>query len=116
MRRLTAATMGLLAAAAVLTGCGSKSSGSASGNATTLTAANISFSPTDIQLKSGKAEITVKNTDGVKHNLTIADLKVNKDLAPGATAKATFTAKPGTYQFHCEYHPSQMKGTVTVGS
>jgi len=117
MRRYAAPAACLLLAATALSGCGSSKSGSAaSANSSTLTAANITYSPTAIQLKAGKAEITVKNTDGVKHNLTISDLKVNKDVDQGKTVTASFTAKPGTYQFHCEYHPNQMKGTITVSS
>ena len=31
-------------------------------------------------------------------------------------AKVTFTAPAaGSYEFHCEYHPATMKGTITVG-
>jgi len=115
MRRLSISALTLVLAAA-LSGCGSSKEGSASSNAASLTAANTSFSPTDLSLKAGKAEISVKNSDSIKHNLTVEGLKVNKDLDPGASATATFTAKAGTYQFHCEYHPQQMKGTITVGS
>jgi plastocyanin len=29
--------------------------------------------------------------------------------------KVVFTAPgPGTYQFHCKYHPTKMRGTVTI--
>ena len=81
-----------------------------------ITAANITYAPTAIAAKAGqKITFALKNMDSFKHNLTIKALKVNKDVLGGATGTATVTLKTkGTYEFHCEYHPQQMKGTITV--
>ena len=81
-----------------------------------ITAANTTYSPTTITLKKGqKVTFALKNTDAFKHNLTIKGLKINTDVNSGKTGVATLTPKvPGTYEFHCEYHPQQMKGTITV--
>jgi plastocyanin len=81
-----------------------------------ITAANFAFSPTTITLKKGqKVTFALKNTDTVKHNLTITALKVNKNVSAGKTGQVTMTLKAaGTYEFHCEYHPQQMKGTIAV--
>ena len=76
---------------------------------------DFSYSPTGVQLTAGSNTIKVTNSGAVKHNLTIEGLKVNQDLAPGSTVAVAVTAKSGTYEFHCEYHPTTMKGTVTVG-
>jgi plastocyanin len=124
-----------LAAVGVLAGCGSSSSsGSGSSGAygktsnstsapaatgtvaDTFTARDFSYSPTSVQLTAGKA-VTLKavNDGAAKHNLTVKGLKVNVDLSPGSTKTVTVTPKAGTYEFHCEYHPTQMKGTITVG-
>jgi hypothetical protein len=38
------------------------------------------------------------------------------EAAAGQQAKLTFTApQSGSLTFHCKYHPTQMKGTFTVG-
>ncbi len=100
------------------TGSGSGSTTSApaaSGPTTTITAKDFAFTPTAIQLTAGGNTLKVTNSDSAKHNLTIEGLKVNKDLPPGATQTVSLTAKAGTYPFHCAYHPTQMKGTITVG-
>jgi plastocyanin len=37
------------------------------------------------------------------------------DVDRGEDIKVTFTAPAaGSYEFHCKYHPTAMKGTVTV--
>ena len=81
-----------------------------------ITAANTTYSPTTIMLKKGqKVTFLLKNTDAIKHNLTVKGLKINADVNGGKTGVATLTLRvPGTYEFHCEYHPQQMKGTIIV--
>jgi plastocyanin len=86
----------------------------AGGPVTTLTAKDFSYSPSDPSLAANAATIHVSNEGAIKHNLTIAGLKVNKDLPPGSKFDISVAAKPGTYEFHCEYHPTTMKGTITV--
>jgi plastocyanin len=104
------------AAGALLAGCGSssKSDSSSGGPTVDLTAANISFDRTQIDVKAGAVTFVVKNNDKIEHNLTVDNGGVNKDVEGGRTVSAKATLKAGTYQFHCEYHPAQMKGTIVV--
>ncbi len=65
-----------------------------------------------------------ENKGRTKHNLAFLDKDGGQALAPGATGKLidggesetlTFqTPGPGTYFFHCEAHPDQMKGAFEV--
>lgn len=114
------------AAAVALAACGSSGSSAAKpssgskpvggGSSSTLQAKDFAYTPTAIQLTVGKAAtIKVTNAGSVKHNLTVEGLKVSQDLPPGSTKTVTVTPKAGNYPFHCEYHPTQMKGTITVG-
>lgn len=126
--------IGLAVTALVLAACGS-SSGSSGGSSygggeasststaqtaakggpvTKLTAEDFSYSPTTPSLAADGATIHVTNSGAVEHNLTISGLKVNKDLESGKSYDVDVSAKPGSYAFHCKYHPTTMKGTITV--
>ena len=111
----------VLVLALVMVGCGGDDDdddgGSASSSGTTIsvTAENTKFSPTTLTGKDGeKVTFELDNKDDIEHNLTIEDLDVDKDVEGGETGKATATLKAGTFTFFCEYHPQQMRGTLTV--
>ncbi|HEY2956964.1 MAG TPA: cupredoxin domain-containing protein [Actinomycetota bacterium] len=140
--RWVATGAALLAVALLAAGCGSSSSGSSGSNSggaastttagaasattaaaaggasdkVTLVAKGIAWDKTALTIPAGKkVEVTVENKDSVEHNLTFAAAKANKDVEGGKTEDVSFTAPAaGTYEFHCEYHPTQMKGTVKV--
>lgn len=123
MRRFTAVLAITLASAMFVAGCGSdgkSSAGSAdassagSGKTVKVEADDFAFKPTDIELDPGSATLEVQNAGQVEHNITVEGLDVNKDLEAGETTKVAVDAKAGTYEFHCKYHPTQMKGTITV--
>ena len=135
--RIAATAMALGTIMVLAAGCGSSSS---KGTSTTTTAAaaptttastattmgasgaamlvahNISFNTNTLTFKTGqKVNVTTKNEDGVEHSFTFAAANVSTDVDPGKTKVSSFTAPaPGTYNFHCKYHPTQMLGTVTV--
>jgi len=91
-----------------------------------LSAANIAFSTTSLTLPPGKATIDFKNTDTAPHNVHIFDgadasapsLFMGNIVPPGGSATYDVTGlKDGsTYFFHCDVHPTQMTGKVTVSS
>ncbi len=60
------------------------------------------------------ATVTVTNSDGVEHTVT-ADSGAAFNVEVGEKGTATFTApsKPGTYPYHCTYHPA-MHGQLVV--
>ena len=131
----------LLVAAAALAACGSSSSskGSSGGGpygggssskttattaaaATTGTGATIAlsakdfaYSPTSLSAPAGGGTVKFTNTGTVEHNFTVDGKGISKDAEAGGSATVKVDLPAGTYQFHCKYHPTQMKGTLTVG-
>jgi plastocyanin len=117
VRRLIAVVAVATASGAILVGCGSdgKKDETTAGAIVHLEADNFYFKPTDLKLAPDEAAtIVIKNEGEVEHNLTAEGLGLDKDVEPGAEAEVPVTPKAGTYPFHCEYHPDQMKGTITV--
>jgi plastocyanin len=90
------------------------SGGSSQPQDITITAANFSLSPTTITAAAGQViNITFKNTGAAEHSFTIGTRDV-ADVDPGATKTGSFTASATTVEFHCKYHSTTMKGTITV--
>jgi plastocyanin len=99
--------------------------GEGGGEAPTVVAKDLAFSPTEVTVKGG-GEITIHfdNQDaGQLHNIHVFDGQdasapslFEGELITGPdTADYTFEAPPpDTYFFHCEVHPTQMTGTLTV--
>jgi plastocyanin len=81
------------------------------------------FSVTSMTSKAGQqVTINVKNNGNAIHNFHITDVKdaSGKDIKDnqvdaGKSDVLTFTvSKPGTYHFQCDFHPADMKGTITL--
>ena len=127
----------VLFAAAGLAACGSSSGSSSSGGgaygggssktspttgaATTsgstaaLGAKDFAFTPTALSVPTGGATVKVTNTGSVEHNFTVEGQGISKDAEAGESATVKVDLPAGSYKFHCKYHPTQMKGTITVG-
>ena len=61
------------------------------------------------------AQVSVTNMDSAEHTVTSDDGSAFDVDVKGGGGTATFTApsQPGTYAFHCTFHPG-MHGTLTV--
>ena len=81
-----------------------------------LTAEGTAWNTTSFDLKSGSSyTLEVTNKDSIEHNFTFAAGNANQDVEGGEDATVTFTAPAaGSYPFFCKYHPTAMKGTITV--
>lgn len=88
----------------------------ASGGTTlTLVATDFQFDKTELTAAADEAvTLEITNNGAVKHNLTIEDLDVDEDADAGQSAQKSVTPAAGTYEYHCEFHPSKMTGTLTV--
>lgn len=95
-----------------------------SGTTLAVVAENTKFT-TDCLAAPADQSFTINydNKDaGITHNLVIVESHRASDVmfrAEGfkGAATMTFTAgpfKPGTYAYHCEFHPNVMKGTFVV--
>lgn len=91
-----------------------------------LSAANIAYSTTSLTLAPGDATIDFKNADTAPHNVhiyagadaTAPSVFMGNIVPPGgsATYKVTGLTAGSSYFFHCDVHPTQMMGTITVSS
>lgn len=96
--------------------CSSSNGGSSSpagAGGVTLTMKNFAFSPTTLAVHSGPTQITLTNTGSVEHSFTLNDGSVDQTVQPGQTLTVTVNLS-GDAAFHCKFHPTQMKGTLTV--
>ncbi|WP_426990570.1 cupredoxin domain-containing protein [Pseudarthrobacter sp. Y6] len=128
MRAIQGKAAVLLMAALLLGGCGSSSSPSSPaaspGPGTATTGAVNPGAPT-ITIKDFEygapltvapgALVTVTNVDAAGHTVTADQGKAFDVDVKGSGGTATFTAPsaPGSYPYHCAYHPN-MHGTLTV--
>jgi plastocyanin len=81
-----------------------------------LAASGTAWDTTSFDLTSGtNYSLEVNNQDSVQHNFTFEAAQADVDIPANEDATVTFTAPAaGTYDFLCKFHPSAMKGTITV--
>jgi plastocyanin len=88
------------------------------GTPVTVVATDFAFDTETLILEAGESvELTLQNDGEAEHSFTSEDVGAEVEAEPGATASTTFTApdEDGTFEFHCEYHPTQMIGEIVVG-
>jgi plastocyanin len=92
----------------------SASGGAAQPQAITITAVNFSLSPATIKASAGQViNITFMNNGTTEHSFTVGSTDVT-EAGGGASSSGSFTASAQTVEFHCKYHPTQMKGTISI--
>jgi plastocyanin len=104
------------AAPATTAASATTAAGGGGDNELQLTASGTAWDTTSFDLKAGSGyTLEVTNQDSLEHNFTFAAGDANQDVEANEDAKVTFTAPAaGSYPFLCKYHPSAMKGTITV--
>jgi len=118
-RRWIAIGGALLTLTLVSAACGGGDGGSGDGGSdggaadVTITVKDFAFDPTTLEVSAGEHTISIINTGAVEHSFTLDDDSAGQDVEGGESATLTFDATE-TIGFHCEYHPDQMKGTLTV--
>ena len=65
--------------------------------------------------------IKIKNPTDTKHELIITsngtELAKSNEMKPGSNGKLNLPVNStGTLEYHCEYHPDTMKGTIEISS
>jgi len=103
-------------AAATTAAPATTAAGGGGDNELQLTASGTAWDTTSFDLKAGSSyTLEVTNQDSLEHNFTFAAGDANQDVEANEDAKVSFTAPAaGSYPFLCKYHPSAMKGTITV--
>ncbi len=98
-------------------------SGSAAENKITIVATDNKYDKTSLTVKAGQpVTLTLDNKGAAIHDWHLDGVKtpdgkdINTKLIPGGQSDTiTFTIpNPGTYNFECQVHPTEMKGTITA--
>jgi plastocyanin len=81
--------------------------------------AAINFTPANLVLVIGvNNTIVLKNADTADHTITSnpgdAVSFDTGDVTAGTSSSPLTFSTPGTYKYHCQFHPGTMFGTITV--
>src|SRR6266705_656838 len=89
-------------------------SGAGQPQAITVTAIDFSLSPETITASAGQViNVTFKNNGSTTHSFTVGTIDVAVTDS-GTSSGGSFTASAQTVELHCKFHPTQMKGTITI--
>lgn len=97
--------------------------GQASGSALKVIGKDITFDKTELEANSGAITIEFDNQDdAIPHNFHVfkgtgpsgESVDLTEVTAGPVVQTLTVQLDPGTYFYHCDVHPNQMKGTLVV--
>lgn len=84
----------------------------------TVVATDLRFSPSEFTIPSAQANLTLRNDGAIKHDLTVADLRVHLVAAPGQRITTGLRGlRPGRYSAICTvqgHADAGMRLTVVV--
>ena len=111
--RATVALMLLVVAVAVIGRVTYDSPAARSGDIE-IAAQDYEFSTNVIEADGGEVSVFIDNKDSALHTFTVGELDVDVAIPGGSTARVTFDATAGSYEFICIPHESDMNGTLEV--
>jgi plastocyanin len=79
-----------------------------------IAAQDFEFSTNVIEADGGEVSVFIDNKDSALHTFTVEELDVDVAVPGGSTARVTFDASAGSYEFICVPHESDMKGTLEI--
>ena len=96
------------------------------GQALQVTAKSLTFNPTSLSAPGGGTVLIhfVNDDPQIPHNIVVFDgadatakplFRGTPVTGPGSADYSFKAPPPGTYFFHCEFHPTTMKGTIKIG-
>jgi plastocyanin len=105
--------LGAAAIAAPGAGCGGDGDGGGGGSAApgSVEARDFEFVPPDAEVGAGET-VTWTNSGETIHNVKGKGF-FSEAINPGDSYEHRF-AKPGTYRYLCNLHPTTMRGTIEV--
>jgi heme/copper-type cytochrome/quinol oxidase subunit 2 len=95
---------------------GSASPAFAADDSYSVTLKDHKFSPAELTIPANKkVKVTVKNMDSTPAEFESDDFKAEKVIPAGKAVDVWIgPLKPGTYEFHDEYHETESKSHLTV--
>ena len=112
-RGAVAGVIALTLGAVACSGNDDSGDGDSGGGGPSITARDFEFDPSSLSVSSGESTITITNEGSVEHSFTLDDDSASVDIEPGESQTLTVNVTDDA-GFHCEYHPDQMTGTLTV--
>lgn len=114
-------TVGLLAAALLVLGCGGDDATAERSNDLTVEAGDLYYEPEEFAASPGEVTITMNNVGSTEHDLVIEELgdEVVIDLvAGGESGTGSVSLDEGTYTLYCSvvgHREAGMEATLDVG-
>lgn len=90
---------------------GDSGQGTVAGEGSIVSIKNTKFNPATVNIEAGE-KVTWNNEDSIMHSVTIDNGLFNEEIEAEESFTYIFN-ETGTYDYHCDIHPS-MKGRIVV--